>query len=601
MAQQTFSVGKAPRVIITQVDGDLSVRTWKEQAVSIETDGTVASMQPEGDTLTIVDCDSDIELIVPEDAGIKSANITGDVLIEGVRRVELENVAGDATMKNISGDAGLENIGEAIDLTNLGGDLSVTNTPILRVRHSVGGDAVLKDVAVIEIETIGSDLSVARAETVMISTVGSDLSAEDIAAALRCGVIGGDGDIKGGAHTGITIGNLGGDLSIGSAAYVQIGNVGSDCSIRDVQGDVEMGYIGSDASFNGIGGNVQVGRIGSDASLKGLQGSIEVGSVGGDLSLQATFPADSRARLNVGGDASVVLPDNPSLTIQASVGGDISGRSIIASRSGKMISLNYGDGAAHLELNVGGDLALRGAGSPRNSSSASGSWGWDDFGRDMSSFGREMGKLGQELSREIAAAFNEASWSQGADIADSIARKADEQARRAQRKADEQARRSNEQASRINVRFNDREWRLDPERLERIREQARRAASEGVAGALEAVERAVSNLGIPKSPPPPVPPTPPFGVPPTPTTPPQPPSAVPPVPPTAGFQQRTEQSAQVNRTDDNEGSGAGDASASTSQSPEYNLEQEREAILRMIAEGRVTPEEGDLLLEALGS
>ena len=30
-------------------------------------------------------------------------------------------------------------------------------------------------------------------------------------------------------------------------------------------------------------------------------------------------------------------------------------------------------------------------------------------------------------------------------------------------------------------------------------------------------------------------------------------------------------------------------------------EQERIAILRMIAEGRITPEEGDLLLEALGS
>jgi hypothetical protein len=32
-----------------------------------------------------------------------------------------------------------------------------------------------------------------------------------------------------------------------------------------------------------------------------------------------------------------------------------------------------------------------------------------------------------------------------------------------------------------------------------------------------------------------------------------------------------------------------------------SLDQEREAILRMIAEGRISPEEGDLLLEALGS
>ncbi len=592
MAQQTFSVGKAPRVIITRIGGDLSVRTWKEQAISVKTeaDSSVAGIHPEGDTLTIIDCDSDIELIMPEDAGIKSSNINGDVAIEGIRRVELESIAGDATIKNISGDAGQENISEAVDITNLGGDLAVTNTPILRVRHSVGGDAVLKDVAVIEIETIGSDLAVTRAESVMVSTVGGDLKAEEIATALRCGVVGGDGEIKGSARTGTTIGNVGGDLSVSGAAYIQLGNVGGDCSLRDVQGDAELGYIGGDVSFSGIGGNVQVGRMGADASLKGLQASIEVGSVGGDLSLQAAFPVDSRARLNVGGDAAVVLPDNPNLSIQANVGGDISGRSIIAGRSGKMISLNYGDGAAHLELNVGGDLALRGGGNPRNSSSTSGSWGWDEFGREMSSFGLEMSKLGQELSREIAAAFSEASWSQGADIADSIARKAEEQARRAQRKAEEQARRANERASRINVRFNDREWRLDPERLDRIKEQARRAASEGISGALEAVERAVSNLGGPKTPTPPRPPTPPA-----------PPHGVPPVPPQPPYsaQQGTNQGEQGSQPS---GNGDGDASATTSQpAPEYNLEQEREAILRMIAEGRVTPEEGDLLLEALGS
>ncbi len=33
---------------------------------------------------------------------------------------------------------------------------------------------------------------------------------------------------------------------------------------------------------------------------------------------------------------------------------------------------------------------------------------------------------------------------------------------------------------------------------------------------------------------------------------------------------------------------------------EPDLEQEREAILRMIAEGRISPEEGDMLLEGLG-
>jgi hypothetical protein len=40
--------------------------------------------------------------------------------------------------------------------------------------------------------------------------------------------------------------------------------------------------------------------------------------------------------------------------------------------------------------------------------------------------------------------------------------------------------------------------------------------------------------------------------------------------------------------------------ARTTTAKPVDPEKEREAILRMIAEGRITPEEGDLLLEALG-
>jgi hypothetical protein len=290
----------------------------------------------------------------------------------------------------------------------------------------------------------------------------------------------------------------------------------------------------------------------------------------------------------VGGDATITLPDNANLSIRATVGGDVKGRSIITSRSGNLVNLVYGNGAAHLDLNVGGDLNLKGAGAPRSSSSASGSW--SDFGREMSKLGRDLGKLGQELSHEIAAVFNEAGWSRGADLADDIARKAEEQARRAQRRAEEQTRRASERAARVNVRINDREWRLDPGRLERIREQARRAAEEGVSGALEAVERAVSNLGVPVAPPPPVSPTPP----------PMPPRPDWPVP---GSQEGTAQGRAGEQEEqpggsDNVDAGAPDAPGATAST--LDIEQEREAILRMIAEGRVTPEEGDLLLEALG-
>jgi len=610
MAQQTFSVGTAPRVMITNAFGDLNVSAWDQQAISIETDGGVA-LQQEGDLLAINNCYADIELQVPADTSISVTSLSGDVTIKGMQRVEL---------KGARGDVELENISEAIELADLSGDLDVSSTPALRVRGHTNGDVSLSGVALVEIETAGADLSLEDAETVIVGTVGGDFDAQDVAAALRCGTVGGDCQVQGTGSAEVTVGMVGGDLQVHGAARVQVGTVGGDCEIHDMQDAVEVGQIGGDGDITEVGGNLQVGNVGGDAALKNLGGNIEVGNIGGDMDLRAAFPAGSRTRMNVGGDASVVLPDNPNLSIRAAVGGDISGRSLAfgTSGSGNMVNLVYGDGAAQLELNVGGDLDIRGFGDPR-SSTFNASWG--DFGREMAELGREMGKMGQEfgremanlgeeLGRELAGAFSDAGWSRGADWANEVARKVEERARRAQQRAEEQAHRAEERArrmaeqqgrrtegraSRAHVRINDREWRLDPERLERIKEQARRAAAEGVAGALEAVERAVGNLRIPVPPRPPTPPMPGMPVPPAPPTPPTPdqPGSVP--------MEKATPAEGAAHGESPAGRPASGNQAAASRVPEPNLEQERIAILRMIAEGRITPEEGDLLIEALGS
>src|SRR5207244_2996845 len=162
-------------------------------------------------------------------------------------------------------------------------------------------------------------------------------------------------------------------------------------------------------------------------------------------------------------------------------------------------------------------------------------------------------------------------------------RQAEESARKAQRQAEEAARRAGEHASRVRVRVNDREWRMDPERLERLKEQARKAATEGIVGAFEAVEQAIGNLGLPRSPKPPVPPTPPTS----------------PAPPATGQTLRTD-SERLAQSETSPQQTANIEDASINNATEPDLEQDREAILRMIAEGRISPEEGDMLLEGLG-
>jgi SHOCT-like domain len=589
--QQTFPAGHEPRVIIAQVRGDLNVSVWDQPTIAVEADGRVTQLYHEGDALMISEGSGDLELHVPAGTEIRVTNLKGDVSIQGVRRVELVDIGGDVTLHDIGVGVDIEKIGEAVALKDLRGDLRVVNATALRSHGVIGADAFLSHVALVEMETIGADLALENVETAIVGNVGGDLNVDEVADALSCGNIGGDFTARSGTPFEIAIGNIGGDIEVSNAANVRIGSVGGESEFSDVQGIVEVGNVGGDASFRGVGGNLQIGSIGGDGALTGLKAAVEVGSIGGDLELQATFPAGSHTRLNVGGDASIELPENANLNIRAAVGGEVTGQSVTF-EGGNMINLVYGDGAADLELSVGGDLELRGAGSPRSSSANSSSWG--DFGKEMSELGREMGRLGQELGSEIAAAFQEAGWTQGSEWARDLNRKMEEQARRAQRQAEESARkaqrkaeeatrRDGEHAPRVRVRVNDREWRMDPERLERLKEQARKAATEGIVGALEAVEQAIGNLGFPKSPKPPVPPT---------------PHSSPPPPPTGQTLRTDTEGVAQREPSTQQTTGSQDASATNGTEPD--LEQEREAILRMIAEGRISPEEGDMLLEGLG-
>lgn len=599
MTQQIFAVGDMPQVAISQISGEVEIEVWDERAIGVETDVALREIYQEGDTLRISGCASDLTLRVPSDCAISAEHVQGDVEIEGVRRVELAHIQGDVELEDIS---------EAVDVADLKADIEISRAAALHARDGIGGDAEIEGVAQVEIEQVGGDVSVEEAQQVLVGSVGGDLDVETVAASLRCGNVGGDCTIQDSAEADVVLGNIGSDLDMDGAKRLQAGSVGSDVDVRNISGDAEIGMVGSNLDLVHIGGNVQIGQVGSDATLKNLRGNIEVGAVGSDLELEATLPPDSHARLHVGGDADITLPATPNLSLQAAVGGSVSGSAVAASGSGNQINLVYGEGAARLTLHVGGDLNLRGGGSPHSSSSRS--WSefsaeFGDFGREMAELGRELGRLGQEIGREIADAFSETAWKKGAKTTDDVGRTIEEKIRRVQQRVEERARRHakrateraqrhEKRAQRVHVRINEREWQFDPERLERIKEQARRAAAEGLSGALETVERAISKMRVPEPPPR------------QPHTPPPPPS--PPEPPHAATGQtiriRVEEepnaAAEQQRTSGDAAAVAPDASAKPPMSP-TDIERERETILRMIAEGRITPEEGDLLLESLGS
>ncbi|NTU79354.1 MAG: hypothetical protein HGA45_08115 [Chloroflexales bacterium] len=541
MTEQRFPAGGEPRVRISRVRGDLTVEVWDEDAILVESDGRVRELFQENDDLVLDGCDDDLELRVPARTALVIAKCDDDVHIEGVRRVEIERV---------SGDLELEAIAEEVIVGSVGGDLEVEG---LAARLQVG--------------SVGGDLEVEGPGAVTAGEIGGDLSAEGVAS-LHVSQVGGDLELEGDLLSAVSVGNVGGDLSCSPVRDLRIGTVGGDLEVAQVVDRIE------------------VGNVGSDVEIAALEGDMELGNVGGDLSLRASMRPGSRARAIVGGDAEVAIGAEPNLTITAVVGGELSGVGGSDGGGHKRINLRYGAGEAALELTVAGDLEVGGGSRPESRSSSFGAefaGDWEEFGREMSDLGRELGRLGREIGNEVAAAFAAEGVAGGAGWAEEIARRIDEKARRVREQAEEKARHAGEQA-RVRVKINEREWQLDPERLERIKEQARRAAADGLSGALEAVERALSRMRVPPKP----------GAPPTPGAPPEPPA--PPAPPSAPS---TGQTIRIERIVEEEVATAPER-AEQRAAEQPTLEQERETILRMIAEGRVSPEEGDLLLEALG-
>jgi len=356
MAQQTFSVDRNPRVVITQVRGSLSVQAWKERSISVEVAGTVAELRQEGETVIINGSEGDLSLWVPGLAplgrpistDISVTQLSDNVTIEGAGDVVLKEIGGSVTLRNIVGDVELENVHTAAELTNIGGNLRATSMPSLAARKGIGGNASLSDIVQVEVDAVGGNMALDRAGTAVVHDVGGDLNVEGVEASLRCNAIGGDCRVQGSATAGVTIKNVGGNMQM-------------------------QGVVQSPMS-----------------------------NVGGNLNLEAAFPADSRTHFHVGGNASIALPEDANLSLHAIAGGCVSGESTDFSGYGNFANLVYGEGAARLDVIAGGNVRLLGPARPRSKSMGE---SWDDFGHSMAGIGREMGRLGREIGLEMAAAF----------------------------------------------------------------------------------------------------------------------------------------------------------------------------------------------------
>lgn len=594
--QRTFPAEALRYVSITDVAGELVVRGWEQRSINVECEKDIETLNLEGEALIVGGARDGVVISVPYETIVRAMRVSDDVSIVNVSQAELRDVKSDCFLKAIHGEVSLGRIHgdlrvedvrtlrlvdrvdrdasfvdvESLNAVGIGGDVSCKNIHEAHFQV-IKGDFKVENVDLISASNIGRDCVLhGNGQTVVqLANVGIGLSAHRVAK-LFAQNIGKSCNVSASERAEIALGNIGRELDIAGAFSVMVQNVGRECKLRDIQGDVSVRHIGIHVQIAGVSGNLRLGHVGAKAEIRGVQRNVELGRIGGNLELQALFPAESVTRLHVGGSTTVHLPEEANITVHALAGGNI-----MDERSGTKYSnravLVYSEGVAQLRIKAGGNVNLRGSVMGRAIGGNNWEWkDWQDWGNWQNWYDVDY------WDTDIAPAFEQKE------------RKYQQRVEAQGRRRYEQRRRSSERVR--SARFSAREWRewwVDPARIDHIVEQARQAAADGILGALDAVEQALKNvyLSAPVPPQPPMPPSPP---------------AYPGSPPTPVVSYDVDNREAV--PDSEEKGGEPRQEPPDAVNPPVhveNVDQEREAILRMVAEGRITPEEGDMLLEAL--
>lgn len=248
-------------------------------------------------------------------------------------------------------------------------------------------------------------LRVPRSAYIEFVKVGGDVSLRGLAGGCELKEVSGDLSVR--DIGSISIDTIQGDISLSNArGNVFIKNIHGDASLREVDGDVTIEMLADDLSLRGVRGNLRVMNLSGDASIHSVDGSIILDSVADDLALRGARgdvrvnvgedvvvyldpKPEAEYSINAGEDILVVLPKNANATL------DIRGDEIFMEWNGFQNDdstervVVFGDGAAKISLNAGGEVRVSNRADAGESADEWGNFAglnfdWSDFGERIS-------------------------------------------------------------------------------------------------------------------------------------------------------------------------------------------------------------------------
>jgi DUF4097 and DUF4098 domain-containing protein YvlB len=289
---KTFTVAKGGELYAEINPGDITIKTWEKDEVSVKVSGI------EDDQYKNVEITSEKNKIsVRYEKGYNSDEANFIITVPVKFNLELITSAGNIYVKNnIDGNVKANTNGGDVSCKNVSGNLNV---------ESMGGNIGIDDVdGNLSVNTMGGDINIGiiKGNSAKVNTMG--------------------GEIKiGKSVSGITVKTSGGDITVGDAGGdSEFITYGGNISIGNITGNVKMETSGGNLSLGGVVGMVRAKTSGGNIDIRDVKGSVDIKTMAGDVALTLTPESGSESRVSTNaGSVELEIPASAKTTIEARI------------------------------------------------------------------------------------------------------------------------------------------------------------------------------------------------------------------------------------------------------------------------------------------
>lgn len=192
--------------------------------------------------------------------------------------------------------------GDALMINNCEDDLEL-QVPFetIIIANKIDGDVRIEQVRQVELRAANGDINIREiSSTLLLSKVKGDVTLNEVGAEVTLADLYGELAVRSAPVVRLH-GDMKGDVALFTIGRVEVEHVSADLLLTEVT-EAVVGNVASDLQV--VGGNsVQVGNISSDCELRNVQGEIRLGNVGSDIKL--TGVGGTLHLGNVGSDATI--------------------------------------------------------------------------------------------------------------------------------------------------------------------------------------------------------------------------------------------------------------------------------------------------------